>query len=219
MQIDPKIAALLSTLSDTRKQTYILYQIEEKKIDEICLNRGLSPVTIYFHLEDAILNGLPIDFNRLGITIEQINSLEAKIRQPPINSNISKLSVIKEQVPELSYENLKIMVALLKRKYGLCRDDLDTKASKSDADLFNQKQQGILHLERKPLAPTNSNQTANLIKSEDKNASLNQSLKSRELPSWMKRQASNHDIKNITENNPNTSVSTNNAIKKKPRLL
>jgi Werner syndrome ATP-dependent helicase len=218
MQIDPKIAALLSTLSDTRKQTYILYQIEEKKIDEICLNRGLSPSTIHSHLEDAILNGLPIDFNRLGITIEQINSLEVKIREPPICSNISKITVIKEQVPEISYDNLKIMVALLKRKYGLCRDDLDTKASKSDADLFNQKQ-GIIHIQRKPLAPTNSNQTANFIKSEDKNASLNQSPKSRELPSWMKRQASNHDIKNITENNQNASVSTTNAIKKKPRLL
>lgn len=49
------------------------------------LGIGFSTVTSY--LEEAILFGLPINFTRLGLTMEAIENLEKVIREPPVNSS------------------------------------------------------------------------------------------------------------------------------------
>ena len=74
-------------MSETKRKTYLAFQIEQKPLDEIALKRGLAHSTLAGHLEEALLIGLPLDFGRLGITIEAVNKLEARIRQPPINSS------------------------------------------------------------------------------------------------------------------------------------
>ena len=60
------------------------------EISEIANFRGLSTGTIYHHLEEAIINNLPLNFMRLDITLDSIDKLETVIRNSPINSNISK---------------------------------------------------------------------------------------------------------------------------------
>ena len=114
-------------LSATKRETYIQFEIEKKSISDIAASRSLTEGTIMGHLEDAIINGLSVNFKRLHITLEDIDRLEQKLRKPPINSNISSLTVIKEQEPDLDWGQLRIMMALIKKKYGLCREELTTK--------------------------------------------------------------------------------------------
>ena len=92
---------MLHVLSLTKRETYVQFEIEKKSITDIAANRGLAESTLLGHLEEAIINGLPVNVKRLHITLEDIDSLESKIRQPPINSNISNLGVIKGQVPDI----------------------------------------------------------------------------------------------------------------------
>lgn len=41
-------------------------------------------------------------------------------------------SVVKAGVPDMSWDHLKIALALIRRKYGLCKDDLEVKLIKPD---------------------------------------------------------------------------------------
>ncbi len=118
--------AVLDLLSTTNKETYIQFEIEKMSISDIATSRALTEGTIMDHLADAIINGLVVNFKRLHITLEDIDRLEQKLRQPPINSNISYLAVLKEQEPDLDSGQLGIMMALIKKKYGFCREELTT---------------------------------------------------------------------------------------------
>jgi hypothetical protein len=118
---------IIELLNATKRETYIQFEIEKKSISDIASNRSLAEGTIMGHLEDAIINGLSVNFKRLHITLEDIDGLEQKLRKPPINSNISSLTVIKEQVPHLDWGHLRIMMALIKKKYGLCREEVNAK--------------------------------------------------------------------------------------------
>lgn len=111
--------ALLESISETKQVSYKLYQLENKSLEEVSMERKLGVSTISGHLEDAILVGLPINFTRLGITWDKINQVERTIRAPPINSNVNKLTAIKEQLPDMSYEDIRICLSLIKRKYGI----------------------------------------------------------------------------------------------------
>ena len=44
---------------------------------------------------------------------------------------MSRLAPIKEKVPEISWDHLRIMVALIKRKYGLFGEDTEVNYCKS----------------------------------------------------------------------------------------
>ena len=207
-KIDEKTEQLLCLITATKRETYIAFEIEKKSIQEISVSRGLVESTLYGHLEEAIINGLPVNFKRLNITLEDISELESKIRQAPINSNISKISVIKEQVPDVSWNNLKIMMALIKKKYGLCREEVDT----TDADGLKQATLGLsngnTHVDSKlPISSASSD-----LKGD---SSINQS-KSRELPNWLKRPLSNNDTKAHVDDQHN---SDKDKAKKKPKFM
>lgn len=100
MKNDPKIEQLLANLSSTKKETYMAYEIEKKSIEKISLERGLVSSTLSGHLADAILIGLPVDFARLGVSMEKIDLVESRIRKPPINSSLEnfQFSVTKQQI-------------------------------------------------------------------------------------------------------------------------
>lgn len=83
---------LLSYLSQTKRDTYIAFQIEKKSLGEISVTRGLVESTLATHLSDAIAVGLTIDLNRLNITKEIVDQIESVIRKAPINSSIRFLS-------------------------------------------------------------------------------------------------------------------------------
>ena len=84
---DSKLDGLLQNLSASKRETYVAFELQNKTVDEIATTRGIAFSTVSSYLEDAILHGLPINFTRLGITMEQIEYLENIIRQPPINSS------------------------------------------------------------------------------------------------------------------------------------
>ncbi len=109
----------MHNLSEKKQASYIAFEIENKSLEEVSMERKVGVSTIVTHLEDAILVGLPLNFTRLGVTPDKITRVEAVIRAPPINSNVNKLTTIKEQVPDLSWDDLKICLSLLKRKFGI----------------------------------------------------------------------------------------------------
>ena len=54
---------------------------------------------------------------RLGLTSSVKATIEKAIRDPPINSDVTKLKPIKEVLPEeISYGQIKLTIALLKTK-------------------------------------------------------------------------------------------------------
>ena len=79
---------LMQYLNKTQLETYVAFEVEKKELYPICLDRGLALSTLHGHLVSAILLGLPVSFERLGIAMSDINIVEKKIRQPPINSRI-----------------------------------------------------------------------------------------------------------------------------------
>lgn len=85
--MDSNTEKLLGHMPRTKQETYTMFEIEKKELSQICLDRGLAWSTLYGHLESAILIGLPVNFERLGITWQQIDLVEKKIRQSPINSS------------------------------------------------------------------------------------------------------------------------------------
>ena len=77
----------MEALQDSKRSVYRMYELENKSIDDIALNKGLAPSTIANYLSDAILYGLPLNFTRIGVTMEQINQVEIAIGKPPVNSS------------------------------------------------------------------------------------------------------------------------------------
>jgi len=188
---DPKILDLLESLSDTKQLSYKAFEIENKSIETISMERSVGASSVIAHLEDAILMGLPLNFTRLGVTTEKIIQIERALRAPPINSNVSKLSIIKEQVPSISWDDLKICLALIKRKYGV----------------------GVIY-HNASMASTQP--TLSLVNTNEKPASIsavgNQSPKPKNVPDWM--------VKDGNKRSSDDSNSSKNADvnKKKPKL-
>ena len=181
----------------------MLFEIEKKSIQEIASIRNLAESTLYGHLEEAILNGLTVNFKRLHISLEDLAQFETKLREPPINSNISKLSIIKEQMPNLSWNDMKIMLALIKKKYGLCGVE-----AAADSDGLKQATISLA-------VPSTSNQ-GNYVNKEVKSEPVAQSSKSRELPGWLKRPPCNQDTKSNLDSTTNVDKD---KPKKKPKFM
>lgn len=206
-----QVEELLKSLSETKRLTYTMFQLERKPLDEIALKRGLVSSTLSAHLEEAFLIGLPLDFGRLGITVEAVNKFEARIRQPPINSSnpadqhapiypsltlplssdVSKLPIIKEQIPEMSWDQLRFMTALLKFKYGAMPDD-------DELPVVSGGQQKLAVV--RDQSPQDDPQPSTSSK----------------LPEWLKRPPSDPDLKSMQQQQQPSSSQSN--PKKKPKF-
>lgn len=200
-----KVEALLDELKPSVQKAYKLFELEHKDVDDVAAELGIAFGTVTTYLEEAILYGLPINFTRLGVTMEVIDKLEQHIREPPVNSNIAVKKVLKEKVPDMSWDHFKIALALIRRKYGLCKDDLEIKSTDSELKKFQFKQ-SVLKIENKEK------------ENDEMKVESNDNLtKSRQLPNWLKRTPSEHDIKNnvISENSKSTEINKN---KKKPKI-
>lgn len=108
------------SMTDTVKITYNLFHDRGMTLDEITKERGLQLSTLGSHLADALSSGHPINFQRLGITKELITNVEDGIRKPPLNSDISRVYPIKDQVTmSIDWMQIKIVRAYLMIKYGM----------------------------------------------------------------------------------------------------
>nr|CAD7201239.1 unnamed protein product [Timema douglasi] len=110
----PSIEQLLSKVPDTVQESYTLFQLQKKTLAEAADARELDTIIVASHLSTAIVNGLPVDLERCGVT-EEIEKIVADVvRAPPINCDISQIVAIKENCPpHLTWEQVKIAVAVV----------------------------------------------------------------------------------------------------------
>ncbi|XP_048578560.1 Werner syndrome ATP-dependent helicase isoform X2 [Nematostella vectensis] len=110
------VGTLCEELSATVKTTYTLFHERQLSIREIAKARNFVESTILSHLADALKAGYPVDLSRAGVTDAVKQHVTSVIRAPPINSDISKLSAIKEHLPQsISYGQIKLVTAILER--------------------------------------------------------------------------------------------------------
>ncbi|XP_067936755.1 bifunctional 3'-5' exonuclease/ATP-dependent helicase WRN-like [Watersipora subatra] len=111
----------LWTLKDSPRNTYLLYQGELKSLEEVARARGFKSSTVVSHLCEAIEAGLPVDVRRLGLTSTTQKLVSDAIRASPVNSDISRITPIKENLPDyVTYDQIKLTLAIL--KYEFCVD-------------------------------------------------------------------------------------------------
>jgi ATP-dependent DNA helicase RecQ len=92
------------TLSDTQRDTYLLYQ-EGLSLEDISSRRGLKDTTIVLHLEELLTAGLDIDLRRFVAT-DKIPLIEARLEE----LGAVNLSALKEGLPEsISYSDLRLI--------------------------------------------------------------------------------------------------------------
>ncbi|ELU04337.1 hypothetical protein CAPTEDRAFT_214721 [Capitella teleta] len=118
-ELDNQQKSLFMKMSETARMSYSLYEEENKAVESVASIRGLKTSTIFNHLSEAIKIGLPLDIDRLGISARIIDLITNVIRQPPINSDISRLTPIKDQLPDhVQFHHIKVVIAILQRRYG-----------------------------------------------------------------------------------------------------
>ncbi|XP_056008081.1 bifunctional 3'-5' exonuclease/ATP-dependent helicase WRN-like isoform X2 [Ostrea edulis] len=109
----------LCRLTETQRASYVMFSVENRSLEEVASLRGLKTTTVVTHLCEAIRNGLEVDTVKLGVTA-QIEKLVTKvIRGPEIQSVISKLTPIKDRLPDyIEYNHIKVVIALLVSRNG-----------------------------------------------------------------------------------------------------
>ena len=112
--------------------------------------------------------------------------------------DVSKLTVIKEQVPEISWEHLRLMVAMLKVKYGANSEDDEIPDRGHEAKAVQQKLTAVRDGEPEAAPDTTVKPSS-----------------SKQLPEWLKRPPSDPDLKTLAER-PSSQTAT--QAKKKPKL-
>ena len=84
-------------VNETTMNTYSLYK-SGKSPEEISAERGLALSTIFGHLATCLEKGGNVNLMNLGVTSPMIADVAKVIHDPPINSDISKLSPVKVKV-------------------------------------------------------------------------------------------------------------------------
>ncbi|CAG5125978.1 unnamed protein product [Candidula unifasciata] len=119
---DDSIGAIKDTLmkiSETQRQSYIMFAVNNQSLEEVASRRGLKVSTVVTHLCEAMKEGLNVDIRRLGVTEKMENLVTKAIWAPPVNGGINSLTKIKDQLPEyVEYNHIKVVVALLVQKHG-----------------------------------------------------------------------------------------------------
>ncbi|XP_061186116.1 bifunctional 3'-5' exonuclease/ATP-dependent helicase WRN-like isoform X2 [Saccostrea echinata] len=109
----------LSRLTETQRTSFIMFGLENKSLEEVASLRGIKTTTVVSHLCEAIKVGLEVDPVKLGVT-PQIEKVVTKvIKGPEIHSVISKLTPIKDRLPDyIEYNHIKVVIALLVQRNG-----------------------------------------------------------------------------------------------------
>lgn len=99
-------------LSNTVRETGDLY-LKKHSVEQMAKIRGLSPRTIISHLADWYAEGGELDIRKF-VSAETENAIMSAVRKI---KSYEKLKPIKEILPdEISYEQIKLIVAKIKRK-------------------------------------------------------------------------------------------------------
>ncbi|XP_051690087.2 bifunctional 3'-5' exonuclease/ATP-dependent helicase WRN isoform X3 [Oryctolagus cuniculus] len=88
------------SLSQSAAITYSLFQEKKMSVESIAENRILPLTAVGMHLSQAVRAGCPLDMERAGLTLEVRKIIADVIRNPPVNSDMSKVKLIRTLVPE-----------------------------------------------------------------------------------------------------------------------
>ncbi|XP_014669243.1 PREDICTED: Werner syndrome ATP-dependent helicase-like isoform X2 [Priapulus caudatus] len=115
-----KLQYSLMQLSETARTSYGLFEQQMTSLEVVATTRGLKTSTVIGHLADAIKYGLPVDTERIGMTKDIQQIIISAIRAPPINSDISRLTPIKNVLPDyIEYGHIRIVIAILQRQFDM----------------------------------------------------------------------------------------------------
>ncbi|XP_029387941.1 Werner syndrome ATP-dependent helicase isoform X2 [Mus pahari] len=88
------------SLPQSAAVTYTLFQEKKMSLHSIAENRLLPLTAVGMHLAQAVKAGYPLDMERAGLTPEARKIITDVIRNPPINSDMYKVKLIRMLVPE-----------------------------------------------------------------------------------------------------------------------
>ncbi|XP_045444855.1 Werner syndrome ATP-dependent helicase isoform X3 [Pipistrellus kuhlii] len=80
--------------------TYSLFQEKKLSLKSVAEERILPLAAVGIHLSQAVKAGYPVDMERAGLTPEVQKIITDVIRNPPINSELNKIKLIRMFVPE-----------------------------------------------------------------------------------------------------------------------
>ncbi|KAL1772870.1 Werner syndrome ATP-dependent helicase isoform X1 [Sigmodon hispidus] len=88
------------SLSQSVAVTYSLFQEKKMSLHSIAESRLLPLTAVGMHLAQAVKAGYPLDMERAGLTPEVQKIIADVIRNPPINSDMYNVKLIRMLVPE-----------------------------------------------------------------------------------------------------------------------
>ncbi|XP_027545661.1 Werner syndrome ATP-dependent helicase isoform X2 [Neopelma chrysocephalum] len=104
-------------LSPTEHVTYILFQEKNLSVRAISECRSLPLAVVGTHLLQAMKAGFPVSLERAGLTPEVQQVITDVIRNPPIDSDTTKIQVIRKLVPaNIELYLIQMTIALLEKE-------------------------------------------------------------------------------------------------------
>ncbi|KAM4836696.1 bifunctional 3'-5' exonuclease/ATP-dependent helicase WRN [Thomomys bottae] len=116
-----------SLLSQSAAVTYSLFQEKKMSLHSIAENRILPLTAVGMHLAQAVKAGYPLDMERAGLTPGVQKIISDVIRNPPINSDMYNIKLIRMLVPE------NIDIYLIHMVIEILENDHDCRPSSSQS--------------------------------------------------------------------------------------
>ncbi|CAI5796825.1 Werner syndrome ATP-dependent helicase isoform X1 [Podarcis lilfordi] len=107
-----------STLTESERTTYTLFQEKSMSLESISDQRSLPLTVVGTHLSQALKAGYPVNLQRAGLTPEIQEMITKVIQNPPINSDVTQMKAIRTLVPaDIELYLIRMTIALLKKGY------------------------------------------------------------------------------------------------------
>ncbi|XP_030421148.1 Werner syndrome ATP-dependent helicase isoform X3 [Gopherus evgoodei] len=108
-----------SPLPQSQLITYMLFHEKNQSLKSISESRSLPLSVVGSHLSQAMKAGYPIDLERAGLTPEVQKVITDIIQNPPINSDVSRMTAIRALVPaNIELYLIRMAIALLEKGCG-----------------------------------------------------------------------------------------------------
>lgn len=104
-------------LSRSEQVTYVLFQEKNLSVRAISESRSLPLSEVGTHLFQAMKAGYPVNLERAGLTPDVQQLISAVIRNPPIESDTTKIQAIRKLVPaNIEMYLIRMTIALLEKE-------------------------------------------------------------------------------------------------------
>uniref|UniRef100_A0A452IU23 Bifunctional 3'-5' exonuclease/ATP-dependent helicase WRN n=1 Tax=Gopherus agassizii TaxID=38772 RepID=A0A452IU23_9SAUR len=108
-----------SPLPQSQLITYMLFHEKNQSLKSISESRSLPLSVVGSHLSQAMKAGYPVDLERAGLTPEVQKVITDIIQNPPINSDVSRMTAIRALVPaNIELYLIRMAIALLEKGCG-----------------------------------------------------------------------------------------------------